>query len=98
MKRWSCSIVRSQMTKMNLLAGSSGRHHVADLHFLMADHYPVDEQLHQLPLLLEAGIVEPLSDACREVFDGGHHAGQLYGSLHLPPHLLRSLGQPFLSL
>lgn len=86
------------MTKMNLLAGFVRRHHVADLHFLVADYDPVAEQLHQLPLLLGAGMVEPSPDACRELFDGGRYSGQLYGSFHLPLHLLRLLSQPFLSL
>jgi hypothetical protein len=51
--RWPCSIVQSQMTKPDRLAGLGGRHHVADLDLAIGDDHPIDQQLDQGPPLLE---------------------------------------------
>jgi hypothetical protein len=48
-------IVCTQVTKPRLGAAWGGRDHVADLHLAVGDHDPVDQQLHQLAALLEAG-------------------------------------------
>ena len=59
-RRWSCSIVQSQMTKTDLLARPVRRHHVADLHLAVGDDHPVDQELDQGPSLLEGGLGQTL--------------------------------------
>jgi hypothetical protein len=86
------------MTKMYLLAARVGGDHVTDLHLLTGDDHPVDEQLHQLPFLLEGRIGEPSAHPPAEILDGAGHSGEFQVlarlSLKLPP--LR--GQSFFPL
>ena len=46
-----------------------GREHVADLDLAVGDDHPVDEQLGQLPPLLEGGGGEPGPDGLAECLD-----------------------------
>jgi putative transposase len=52
-RRWAVEIVRTQMTKPDVLAPGAGRKDVADLDHVARDDDPVDQQLDQLPLLVE---------------------------------------------
>jgi PPOX class probable F420-dependent enzyme len=55
-------IVCAQVTKPGLGAAWGGGDHVADLHPAVGHHHPVDQQLHQLAALLEAGPVKAHSE------------------------------------
>ena len=66
--RWVTEIVCSQMTKANRLAGRAGRDHVADLDGVVGDDDAVDEQLDQLPSLLEGRGSEAVPDLTAECF------------------------------
>jgi DDE superfamily endonuclease len=57
-RRFDLEIVCTQVTKPRVGAGWGGRDHVADLHLAVGHHHPVDQQLHQLAALLEAGPVK----------------------------------------
>jgi transposase len=51
-------IVCSQLTKGRLRAGVRCRDDVSDLHIAIGHDHPVNEQLYQLPSLLQAGVLE----------------------------------------
>jgi hypothetical protein len=57
-RRFDLEIVCTQVTKPRLGAVVGGGDHVADLHLAVGDHHPVDQQLHQLAALLEAGLAK----------------------------------------
>jgi hypothetical protein len=57
-RRFDLEIVCTQVTKLGLGAVVAGGDHVADLHLAVGHHHPVDQQLDQLPALLEAGLVQ----------------------------------------
>jgi Transposase DDE domain len=69
-------IVCTQVTKPRLGAGLGGWDHVADLDLAVGHHHPVDQQLHQLAALLEAGLVkahpELLQHRCHRLGDRTH--------------------------
>jgi len=56
-RRFDLEIVCTQMTKTHVLAGGRRRDDVADLHIAVRDDYPVNQQLDELALLLEGGVV-----------------------------------------
>src|SRR5262249_48069252 len=58
---WAAEIVYSQMTKPAGLAGRSYREHITDLDVVPGHYNSVDEQLDELPFLLERRIIETLS-------------------------------------
>jgi hypothetical protein len=57
-EHWHVEIVCTQMTKPHVLTGGRGRDDVADLDVAVGDDHPVNEQFHQLALLLEGGLGE----------------------------------------
>src|SRR5215210_7287519 len=75
------------MTKTYLLTARIGGDHVTDLHFLTADDHPVDEQFHQLPLLLEGGVEESSAHPLAEIFDAADHPGEFHPLAGLGPKL-----------
>ncbi|MBI2939680.1 MAG: hypothetical protein HYY04_04510 [Chloroflexi bacterium] len=76
------------MTKTSVLAGRAGRDDVADLHLRLGHNHPVDQQLDQLPSLLEGRLGQPLPNALAEPLDRLHHAGQFGVLLRLRLQLL----------
>jgi hypothetical protein len=64
--RWRVEVVFTQMTKPDVFALWAGGQHVADLDLGVGDDHAVDEQQHELPLLLEAGLGQPALHACAE--------------------------------
>jgi hypothetical protein len=66
------------MTKTYMLAARIGGDHVTDLHLLVCDDHPVDEQFHQLPFLLEGGVGKPRTYPLAEVLYGAGHSGELH--------------------
>jgi hypothetical protein len=73
--RFDLEVVRPQVTKPGVGAGLRRGHHVPDLHVAVGDHDAVDEQLHELPALLEGrplqSYPEPRADRRRRAGDGG---------------------------
>jgi SRSO17 transposase len=53
--RWRIEMVFPQLAKRAVRPVGGGREHVADLNLAVGDDHPVDEQLGQLPPLLEGG-------------------------------------------
>ena len=98
--RWQIEIVQSQMTKARVLTGGGGRDHVTDLYLLVSHHDAVNEQLDQLPFLLEGGLSQPLLDTLAKGFDGLHHSRQFLMAFnvclelaYLPSNRLQALLQ-----
>src|SRR5205085_3777481 len=52
-RRWDIEIVQPQMTKTHLFTVAGGGDHIADLHLFVGHDDSVDQQLHELPLLLK---------------------------------------------
>jgi hypothetical protein len=57
-RRFDLEIVCTQVTKPRPGAARGGGDHVADLHLAVGHHHPVDQQLHQLAALVEAGLTQ----------------------------------------
>ena len=76
-KRWVCEVVFPQMTKADVFAFGAGGQHVTDLDLGVGDDHAVDEQLHELPALLEVGLRQPALHACAERFERRRHPGEL---------------------
>ena len=74
---FSRQIVCTQMAKRLVRALRGGRNDVTDLHLLVADDNPIDEQFHQLTLLLEGGIGESCPHLLAESLDRGGYLGKL---------------------
>lgn len=54
-RRWVVEIILSQLTKPRVEAAFGGRDDIADLHVVIGDHHPVNQQLDQFAALLEGG-------------------------------------------
>ncbi len=67
--RWQIEMVFPQLAKRAVRPGGGGGEHVADLDFAVGDDDAVDEQLGQLPSLLEGGGGEPGADGLAECLD-----------------------------
>ena len=76
-RRWGIEVVFPQMTKADVFAFGAGRQHVTDLDFGVGDDHAVDEQLHELPALLEVGLRQPALHACAERLERCRHPGEL---------------------
>ena len=76
-KRWGIEVVFPQMTKADVFAFGAGGQHVTDLDLGVGDDHAVDEQLHELPALLEVGLRQPALHACAERFERRRHPGEL---------------------
>ena len=81
--RW-WEIVCTQVTKPGLGAAGRGGDHIADLHLAVGDHDPVDQQLHQLAALVEAGLVKAHPELLQ------HLGRRLGGRAHLDQPLALS--------
>jgi Insertion element 4 transposase N-terminal/Transposase DDE domain len=68
-ERWESEMVFTQLAKRAVRAFGGGREHVADLDLVAGDDHAVDEQLGQLPPLLEAGGGEAGPDGLAECLD-----------------------------
>lgn len=76
-QRWQLEVVFPQMTKADVLALRAGGQHVADLDLAVGDDHAVDEQQHELPALLEAGLGQPALHACAEGLERRCNASEL---------------------
>jgi transposase len=72
---YAAVVVCTQMAKTGVLAARICGDHVADLHFLVCDDYPVDQKLHQPTPLLEGGIFQSIPHPSAEILYGARHAG-----------------------
>ena len=71
-RRFDLEIVCTQVTKPGLGAVVGGGDHIADLHLAVGHHHPVDQQLHQLAALLEAGLAQAHPELLQHL---GHRLG-----------------------
>ena len=92
-RRWVAEIVFTQMTKADVLALGAGGQHVADLDAVIGDDHAVDEQQHESPALLEAGLGQPVLHPRAEDLDGRRHAGELLLACRIVAQLLLLAGQ-----
>jgi hypothetical protein len=67
--RWAVEMVFTQLAKRAVRPVGGGREHVADLDVAVGDDDAVDEQLGQLPPLLEGGGGQPGTDGLAECLD-----------------------------
>ena len=67
--RWRIEMVFPQLAKRAVRPVGGGREHVADLDVAVGDDHAVDEQLGQLPPLLEGGGGQPGPDGLAECLD-----------------------------
>ena len=67
--RWAIEMVFTQLAKRAVRPVGGGREHVTDLHVAVGDDDAVDEQLSQLPPLLEGGGGQAGADGLAECFD-----------------------------
>ena len=67
--RWRIEMVFTQLAKRAVRPVGGGREHVADLDLAVGDDHAVDEQLGQLPSLLEGGGGQPGPDGLAECLD-----------------------------
>ena len=67
--RWAIEMVFTQLAKRAVRPVGGGREHVADLDVAVGDDDAVDEQLGQLPPLLEGGGGQPGADSLAECLD-----------------------------
>jgi hypothetical protein len=65
-QRWETEMVFPQLAKRAMRPIGGGREHVADLDLVVGDDDTVDEQLGQLPPLLEGGGGQPGADGLAE--------------------------------
>jgi hypothetical protein len=68
-ERWEIEMVFTQLAKRAVRPVGGGREHVADLDVAVGDDDAVDEQLGQLPPLLEGGGGQPGTDGLAECLD-----------------------------
>src|SRR6202040_3646179 len=68
-ERWQIEMVFPQLAKGAVRPVGGGREHVADLDLVAGDDHPVNEQLGQLPPLLEGGGGQPGPDGPAECLD-----------------------------
>jgi hypothetical protein len=92
-RRWQIEIVQSQMTKADMLAAGGGGDDITDLHDIVRHHYPIDQQLDQLPFLLKRGIGQAHLDPPAELLDGGNPSRQFGLLVHLRLQEVRLAGQ-----
>jgi hypothetical protein len=66
-RRFDLEIVCTQVTKPGLGAVVGGGDHIADLHLAVGHHHSVDQQLHQLAALLEAGLAQAHAESVQHL-------------------------------
>jgi hypothetical protein len=98
--RFDLEIVRPQVTKPGVGAGCRRRHGVPDLHVAVSHDDAVNQQLHQLPALLEGRLLEsaakPRADGRGRAGDGADLDGALALGRGFPlagPQLVLALAQ-----
>jgi hypothetical protein len=94
LQRWRIEIVFTQMTKPHVLAAWASRDHISDLDIVVGDQYPVDQQLHQFPLLLERGVGQTRLNTTAEALDRRTQLSQLPLPIGLMAELFGLLFQP----
>jgi hypothetical protein len=67
----------------NVFAAGTGGNHVAYLHFAVGDDHAVDQQLHQLALLFESGVLQAAPHAGAEILNGTCNASELHTLVRL---------------
>ena len=75
--RWRIEMVFTQLAKRAVRPIGRGREHVADLDLAVGDDHPVDEQLGELPALVEGGGGQPGPDRLAEGLDPVGDGGEL---------------------
>ena len=75
--RWREEMVFTQLAKRAVRPVGGGREDVADLDLVVGDDHPVDEQLGQLPALVEGGGGQPGPDGLAECLDPVGDSGKL---------------------
>src|SRR4029453_3280698 len=78
-RRFDLEIVCTQVTKPGLGAVVGGGDHIADLYLAVGHHHPVDQQLHQLAALLEAGLAQAHPELLQHL---GHRLGDRADPAH----------------
>jgi len=68
--RWVVEIILSQLTKARVEAAVGGRDRVADLHVVIGDHHPIDQELDQFAALLEGGGLQVLTESSADLRHG----------------------------
>jgi len=68
-RQYAVEMVFTQLAKRAVWPFGGGRQDVADLDLVVGDDHAVDEQLGQLPALLEGGGGEPGPDGLAEALD-----------------------------
>jgi hypothetical protein len=96
--RWVVEIVLTQLTKPRVEAAVGGRDHVADLHVVVGDHHPVDEQLDQLAALLEGGALQVLAQPGADLRHGGQDLGRVEQAVPLRQELALPRGELVLAV
>ena len=89
------------MTKADVLARLAGRDYIADLHLVATHDYTIDQQLHQLPFLLERGGGQTGLHPLAERFHRGRQPGCFAPAVRLGLQLLLlpdERRQPFFQL
>jgi hypothetical protein len=80
-------IILSQLTKARVEAAFGGRDRVADLHVVIGDHHPINQQLDQLTALLERGDRQVLAEPRADLRHGRQDLGSVQHSLPLRKEL-----------
>jgi Transposase DDE domain len=103
--RWVVEIILSQPTKSRVEAAFGGRDRIADLHVVIGDHHPINQELDQLTALLEGGGLQVLAEPRADLRHGREEPGcvqqplPLRKELPLPRGKLgHSVGEPLLPL
>lgn len=76
------------MTKADVFTARAGGNDVANLDLAIGDNHPINQQLHQLPLLGKRGVFQPSLDTLAKRLDGEHDTSQLFLLFHLARNLL----------
>jgi hypothetical protein len=104
-RRWVVEIILTQLTKPCVEAALGGRDRVADLHVVIGDHHPIDQELDQLAALLEGGGLEVLAESGADLGHGRQDLGRVQQPLPLRKELSfprgklgQAVGEPSLPL
>lgn len=76
------------MTKADVFTAGAGGDHVANLDVAIGDNHPINQQLHQLPLLGKGGVFHPSLDPLAKRLDGDHDTSRFLLVFYLARALL----------
>ena len=82
-RRWVVEIVFTQMAEPHVLALGRGGQRIADLDLGVGDDHAVDEQLHEVAPLLEAGLGQSVLHPHAEGFERRHDPGEVLPTLRV---------------